>query len=865
MMNLKETFQSRWKNGLPRRNKKLFLEGLRQLRLPGILYAVACLVVTVWRIRFRDYYYDDGYDWWSLFSSFGFDSTIGEETHGFYVDGVNEYLDNLLALGVIFAIVSCFLVTGWLRSHKARDFYCAAPYSLGTLWANFGAAALTWTAAGMLPGLLYAGWELIAGDVRNLGVTLMTLISTLAVALLAHGVTMLAISVTGRLVNALLVAAGMFLIPGTLVKIIEMPYTHVINGSDFYVGVSKGADSPLTYLLRGVLFNDDWGYTSSAGFTYRSPLTLFCCLAVGALLTAAAALIVSARTGEEAGAAFTGKRTHVFGLLCVTVPCTCHAVSLVMRTCMHPDLYGGEVAVSSVVTFSEARWAVSTFVTALLIIVAAMWLAELVFTLNIKRAHHAFRLLPVPVAVACFAMCGAVLCADAAVRRAPSADEVASFSVSISRDTPERLEGFLNSGLFDSVDDDTELYDEELIAFFTDQIRETVKSGYFTKRYRDPEFGSGENDYAEYENGYFPKGSIFVTLHLKKGGSMTRTLLLDRTHLAALEKVLTDNAELVKSCTALPALRDTQMSVSVYGYSESDLREIYRSLSEEYNALTDSEKLALLKRISYNNYSSYYERENHLTDDEFFGKTVKTEPDYDDETTGFTTYYYPEALSSSAGDYVTYRDFGYVADHLEVTFSGYKPGEPHTWEGTGYNVTLPLEEKEFARTYALARQLRRDRLDATLAKAQSSYIYAVSMEYHSPDLTTVNENGVYSYATLNHSYIMLTAENAADVQALLRKKAEELARDAEEDEYDDNDVYVSYKEDANESVRRLLDAVRNTDEVNYDGSWCGVVIIGYADKESMQNGKPSVYGEFYANVPDMLKAVRAADPMTQTE
>ena len=186
---MKKTSKILQNENLPLPTKSLFLEGLRQLKIGGIVYAALCVLVSLGNCA-DVYSHSD-----AMQHRYTLSVNIDER--------FNDNLFFLLFLAVIFLTAASFSVMTFLRSPRARDFYLATPQSSGRLWASFASAVLAWH--GIAMGASFIVWLLFAlpYDLKSVSVCLVILGSLLASTFLIFALVLLALSLTGRLVSAL--------------------------------------------------------------------------------------------------------------------------------------------------------------------------------------------------------------------------------------------------------------------------------------------------------------------------------------------------------------------------------------------------------------------------------------------------------------------------------------------------------------------------------------------------------------------------------------------------------------------------------------------------------------------------------------
>lgn len=874
------------KHGLPRPRRSLFREAVRQLMIGGIVYAALSLILTLVGLVQS---FSNLYEPW--------DPPV---IRHILVDTPHDYFYNVVNYGtllsVAFVVLACFYATSYLRSVSSRDYYASTPHTVGTVWLNFAAAVFVWNLLGIAVSLPITMMFLLPQALNAIGCCLLVTFHRLAISTLAFGLTMLAISLTGRLVNAIITLAGMGVFLNTVREMITLPYarrTYVLddynNGfttvSSFLVKAIIALPDPIGDLYRSTKYGGeyclDWRIWDEGVWGQA-----WLMLAAGLVMTALAAFIVNRRRGDEAGQPFVSRAAHAVGLLSLTFPATAFGLGTLYRLCVSFDEWG-DASVDfrfwlGMEDFSyDDRWFIPV---SLLVFAASFWLAELVFTLDVRHAHRGYLALP-----AALLMVGGLLGAGhglshADYLRRPSADEVVSFSLSSYEYDHYNLKYFWNgSAFFDWIDEETPFYDREIIEYCTYQIGYVLDNGGSYPIIEEYQLTPEQEEKYEYwgqEHASLRLGGVDVTLHLKDGHSMTRTVIFDRAHLEALEQLLAGDEAVMNRCVGLPASDSANIvinhSLLAPEFSKEETQEIYDCLTKEYNAKSNAEKYDFLKRyaVSMENYDG---AENY----DFFLNTDKSYDPYD-----FEPYFVYDMVSDSDTGYRE-KDFvageqsrepgrfewsisTYNSDESEyfitLSVSGYRKG--HLYQNdNSYAVSIYITPESLPETFALVtRSYENDR--DKLADRLSEPSDPKDNRYLDLDVIYVDPSGTDNTAW-EIDYERLTPElfkarygSADDDPPYYDDKDykwEEYARETDEatgteiiSRYGENaperDIYF-YEINPEDGLAALAEALRNPEPLDLTKPYCVIYVHdfnNYMDWYRERNGKGKNY-KVYCN------------------
>ncbi len=446
-------------------NFRLFLEGLKRLRVIGLATAIlaitaSALVPIVCWIE-QEAYYD----------------TIPYEME-------TEFLCVPAGLAVVLAPFFFFVLFSFLQKRKESDFFHAIPYTRTCVYVSFVTAALTFVwviqlACALTAGSLWAVNPMVIADVG--GMVSYALVSMLAAAMLSAFM-MLALTVSGTGSSCILlfvlfagfvrVVAAIFL--GCLDNIMLLPTNDMWNHSVL---------SPLWFLPISVIYYMG-EYEIATAIMYSLPNILYSVLVTVAVF-ALAGIIYKHRRSEMAGNPASGVRTQALFRVMFTVLLALLIPLMAISDADEPGL--------------------------MLVLVVGVLLVYFLYELiTTKRAKNMLKAIPglgivagicIVFTVLFYAYRGAVLYEDI------TKDEVKTVSVDSN--------GFGNSTYQDGLLGDLRTDDPEIISTVVNRLA-------FSQKF---EREGGWKSYDSAVIGY--QNRFAVTIHMKGGRTLQRYILMD--------------------------------------------------------------------------------------------------------------------------------------------------------------------------------------------------------------------------------------------------------------------------------------------------------------------------------------------------
>ena len=811
----------------------IFSEGLRQLRLLGIVYTVLNVITMLLTFADFDNYSDD------------------YQKQYFISGGISGHVDDIViaiaVISTIFIVAASLYLMRFLRSAKARDFYCSTPNSVGTIWLNFAAAVYAWNLIGLLAAYVPFTLLMMIQDVKSFGMYLQMFVGNFTFSLMVFGFTMLAVILTGRLINAIAAMIGLAFTPSLLWSVYHAALIEYFSQFGFlkFPNVLTCPD-PFGRLLRAF---DLYYFRTYSAWQFDTPFDVFCsgqtifyCLVMGLLYFTAAFLFASIRTGDTAGRPFVNKAAHFIALMALVVPTvsigTHMMTSILLR---NGKLWGWRDTYLEETVFEIA------FI--IILVLGVCWLAELLYTFDIKHSHLSLKYLPIPVAVA--ALLAGIGYAQTAADMTTTVDskDVESFTLVRNNYLDDSLAIFrLHDTYGRTVTEKSSFKDAETINYVTKQINDFVKL-YQEDTKRAYSAVEDEDIYgSDYDYYYGEEESpvsdddinyINIQLNLKNGKTIARSIKFDKAHREQMAAAIESDKEYMKQFLTLPDADRLNISVGIdgNGINADEATEIYKAFVKEYNALSDEEKFRYLKNNLYSDYDEYeYGYSDPAVTEPQTVSLDEAEEATETETSGVVSKSDVKLVSKSyeVGDYVIENsDFYNTTDGLgEHTFQldieGYADGHLYD-EKYHFTQTLRFGTKTMPETHALTVKICNAKIPETLKAIEktandtkSAYWIQIRADYYSD-----KQNAYVCYDRYYLTYERWYDDYAVDDY--------EEYYDEETDEYKQRKL-ETVEVDSNAMVAKLLsDAAATGESVDFTKPYCEVIVNIHRNRQTINN------------------------------
>ncbi len=299
-------------------SRGLYTEGLRQLRVVGIIFLAALLLIglavpVIQYINYLDYV-----------------ARFPDELDSYTPQVMNfiEMCPMICAIALAASPIFTFMLYSAFNKRSASDFYHALPYTRICMFNSFTAAIFTWL-IGL--SLIYGGATVAAYALMpkvfivNLTGTFDTLLTMVSLSMMLVFGIIAAMSLTGTPIANITCAGLLLFLPRLLITLVTLVMGEIAPIIEGHYGFFGTEYNSLVNLVAQIFFygNDDFYLHNIASDIYSIVIAL-----AYAIL---AAILFCRRNSETSGHAATGKKMHHFIRICVgfvvSSIVTCAAIS----------------------------------------------------------------------------------------------------------------------------------------------------------------------------------------------------------------------------------------------------------------------------------------------------------------------------------------------------------------------------------------------------------------------------------------------------------------------------------------------------------------------------------------------------------
>ncbi len=529
----------------------LYREGLKKVRLIGIVAAVLCIVITalipivsiVEASRNPESYYG-GTNWGAY--------------HAPIVKTVEADDFAPLLLILVFTPLIIFMMFSYLNKRSESDFFHSIPYHRETVYLSFTAAAMTWiwgivivslTVSGILWGVHpYAVFAVT--DLLQLG--LAYLLSTAFIA----GIALVAMMLTGTVATNLF----LFVLIAGFVRVFGWLTTGCLEklAPVYDISFSAGRFLDPSFSLPYKLIEKSFNSYNSQSFLSNPSLLVYtgvCAL----LLFIVAGVLYRFRKSEMAGNSAPNRVLQHVYRCAFTLPFVLMLVAQLLTRSRN------------------TTWLIVNAVGIILV----YFLYELITTKKLKRLITAAPFLGVLVVAGGIFAGSLLLITGGILKENIQVDEIKAVSMYIQDQ---------NGGYFDAASADIEIDDRDALTLVAEKLRETERAQ--LDGYIRPPYGGGQYDWnRQWE-------SCNIRIRLKSGKVIGRNVWMRNAEKAQLEKYFISSPDYLKARTTLP---DDSKIFSItadfqgkYDDNTEKIKELWKLFREEFDALDEGEKYELL-------------------------------------------------------------------------------------------------------------------------------------------------------------------------------------------------------------------------------------------------------------------------------
>jgi len=538
-------------------SKNLYLEGLRQLRVVGLLGTVINLIIAV--IFPVGSYLSAKAEYRSYVTS-----NIAEQFTKYAIDVVDYHIYYLLFC-LVFAPLLVIVLFRFLNRRESCDFYHALPHTRQCLFLSFSAAAVTWIAGQIVLVTVVSAifYQIFSGYlVLEFSRLFCFAANILAASLFVISVLLLACTLSGNTITSMIVFLILFFTPRIFITIYQALMTSELD----YLGNNVNS---VFNIKNNIFYNILYSFRSNSSYIEATSIgmpiayTLF----VAALLFAAAYIFFLKRRSEAAENSMGSRLLQtvfrtVFTMLLCMIP-----ISILF------SYYTKRNIVSCQYLYEDIAMMVFYIVISYIAVILGMFLYELLTTKNAKSALRSLKSLPV-IAVLNIAVF-VLLIASFGHYKNLRLDEEEIDSVNLmSLGNFYENNYYSQNSYFDAMIEKYDFTERELISLLCTAFNN------YADMYNDYLDGKREHIYKPANSS---SNSYFLTVQFHGSTDYTLRLQLDTKTIEQFYKLLYSNKDFYHIYMELPKLteKDNIYFSGEAGVSEEFTEELYESLKTE--------------------------------------------------------------------------------------------------------------------------------------------------------------------------------------------------------------------------------------------------------------------------------------------
>lgn len=527
-------------------NFKLYLDGIRQLKLIGIMSTVILSVFAV-LIPLGSFissmYIDE------------FGNTIFREV----VVSLTEVTVINLAIYLLIVPIMCLSLFSFLTKRNACDFYHAVPLRREGIYLSFYASVMTWVVFMLTLSSLFA--VITVAIIPNISIIVSSIfifyLQILAASVLVSGGFMIAISLTGTTFTNLMVAGMILFFPRIFIAVTAMmisdvlPYIHLTSNGLLLNYHNNLIISSFAYLFDSSSYDSTWG-------------PIIYSFILGIIYVIAGCFLFVKRKSETAGNAAINRglqlvfRLAVAFIICL-IPCY-YIYSVIMGT--------------EYLDFEVVFWLFVVYVIALI----AYFLYELITTRKLKNLVKALPGVGILALLNIVFIAGLCIGTIALRNTLPEADDIKYFNIG----TDNSYYYYYDNDYFNELSAEIQITDKDAIATVADLLESTADMC------------------AEHPNSLYT--GAYTTMDIKIKTSLSKrsyTIALSEKEYADIIDYLEKNNDYRELYTNLPSVNSNYTTVTMYrDLSQESYNKIYESARKEISEMSFED--------AYNYINNYY-------------------------------------------------------------------------------------------------------------------------------------------------------------------------------------------------------------------------------------------------------------------
>ena len=529
-------------------NGKLYLEGLRQTKIAGIILGIITIFLTV--LSPISYIFD-------------YYANSGQERDVVQIDFM-EFTPLLEVFMFVLPIVFTIILFSFLNKRKGSDFYHSLPCTRNCLFLSFSVAILTWIAGIILTTVLltWALFSVAPGVIVSWIFVPYSFFTFFSGALLVMAIMLLAKSLTGTTFNSLVVAGIICYFPRLLTHMFDEMLTEmapVLQSGTLGIFSNLAYNIPVYYSIGDFfMLYEEYGLSFIGGIIYT--------MVLAGIYFGFALWIFQKRKSETAqSATLSNWLQHIFRCL-ITLPVT--FIYLGLWSSYSDDFF-------------------SFFVIFHLALIVYLGY-ELITTKKVKNLLKALPVFPAVIAFDVLFVVSLLLTQNVLLADTPNAAQIQSVNVSLNGDA---ISSFYDNHYNDLLIREYYIEDETLEEMVSQGLSEAVKA-----------VKDGTYDDKAYISGQYYE--VPVSIRKENGVVIKRNVIFTKEQLQQVEDRYEQEESYQRLQVQLPTLAELNY-VYIDGSIIGNKAEFWGIFTQEYEALSQEEQRAVIENAMSMDMSRY--------------------------------------------------------------------------------------------------------------------------------------------------------------------------------------------------------------------------------------------------------------------
>lgn len=529
-------------------SKKLILEGISQIKVPGLIFLIYSFLVAILP---------------PVFSWINYVKELQATNNSYNI--IMNYNISISQIGLLFLqnmyiapFIFCLILFGFLNSRKNSDFYHSLFCTRTKLYINFLVSILFWLIMIIVFPILVSGIIYILSPINFNPLFIVYLIFTiLAGAFLVTGCMLIAMSITGTVFSNLILFGLILFFP----QFLAYTFNHCSTSGLYIVNENTLNFNILNYNIPVKIFTTIFTNMNNFNKAFTFLPAIVYTFIFAAVYFVIAGLLFKIRKSEMAGSSAPNRVLQHIYRCAITLP----AALLIPMSLTSQTSFGSFNQNSFMETLKNNSFNVITLI---LISIAVYFLFELLTTKSIKKMFKSAPLFLVVIGICVIYSAASLTAKNNILKFSPSASEIDSVSL-FNDDTTQSTYGY------------AKIVSKKIL--FKDPLIKNIVADILSKNIASLKSGVILNNGTD---------SVYnFDIHLSNGHSAKRILYLNEKQASELEELLFNNSEYKKISLSLPPQE------YLYGVSfetniddEATVKKLWESYESEFNSLSDSDK-----------------------------------------------------------------------------------------------------------------------------------------------------------------------------------------------------------------------------------------------------------------------------------